>query len=204
MIINWYGQTCFRITVPRGRDGQVTILIDPFDKETGLRSPRAEADILLFTSPQKKNYSKDIFLVTGPGEYDIKDLYIQGIVSSQPEKTIYTIEAKGIKICHLGTLKQSELNNKEIELIGEVDILLLPVGGKEALDAKEAVKVMSQIEPKIIIPMYYKIPGLKNSLDTLDTFLKSLGIKKTETLPKLSIKRKDILAEEAKIIVLSP
>ena len=109
-----------------------------------------------------------------------------------------------MKICHLGSLDQGELASKELEAIGDVDILMVPIGGKEALDTKEAIKIMSQIEPKIVIPMYYKIPGLKIALDGLDKFLKSLGIKKIESLPKLSIKKKDLPEEEAKIITLKP
>lgn len=204
MNITWYGQTCFKIGVAKRKDGQVTILTDPFDKETGLRPPRVEADILLFSSESKKTVPGNGFLIAGPGEYDIKGLYIQGIPSSRPENTIFTIMAEQMGICHLGTLSQRELTPKELEAIGEVDILMIPIGGKEALDAKGAIKVMAQIEPKIIIPMYYKVPGLKMSLDGLDKFLKALGIKKLEPLPKLSIKKKDLPQEEVKIIALKP
>ncbi len=217
MNISWYGQTCFRIITQKGKDGQVNILIDPPQKESGLRSPKLEADILLFTNPdderiKESSWSKESFLITGPGEYEIKGVYIEGISSlrlvshglTAQNDTIYTIETEGIKICHLGKLAQGDLTSNQLEKIGEVDILMIPIGGAETIDAKAAVKIMAQIEPRITIPMYYRFPKLKIKLDTIDKFLKFLGIKKLEPLPKLSIKKKDILLEEAKIIVLAP
>jgi len=211
MTITWYGQTCFRINTLKSRNGSVNILIDPFEKEIGLRSPKTEADILLVTHDNKRTLSGNFFLINGPGEYDVKGVYIQGILGKSLKKeevsektTIYTIEAEKIKICHLGKLGQKELTPNQIERIGKVDILMIPIGGKETLEASGAVKVMSQIEPKIIIPMYYRIPKLKVKLEGLDKFLKSLRIKSLEPLSKLSIKEKDLSEEEAKVIILKP
>ncbi len=208
MNITWYGQNCFRINTLKSRNGSVNILIDPFEKEIGLRPPKTEADILLVTHDNKRTLSGNFFLINGPGEYDVKGVYIQGILGKKEEvfenTTIYTIEAEKMKICHLGKLGQKELFPNQIERIGKVDILMVPIGGKETLKADAAVKIMSQIEPKIIIPMYYKIPKLKVKLEGLDKFLKSLGIKSLEPLPKLSIKKKDISEEEVKVIVLKP
>ncbi len=228
MIITWYGQTCFRLNTLRSRNGSVNILIDPFEKEIGLRPPKTEADILLFSYSSKRILSGNFFLINGPGEYNVKGAYIQGIPSKKgevSEKTvIYTIEVEKMKICHLGKLEQKELTPDQIGRIGKVDILMVPIGGKETLEAGEAVKVMSQIEPKIIIPMYYQIPRLRVhpvksreagispkaklfnrvKLDELTKFLKLLGIKSIEPLSKLSIKKKDISGEEAKIIALKP
>jgi len=217
MTITWYGQTCFRINTQKSRNGSVNILIDPFEKEIGLRSPKTEADILLVTHDNERTLSGNFFLINGPGEYDVKGVYIQGILGKKKDSnppttpyiikkeasektTICTIEAEKIKICHLGRLGQKELFPSQIERIGKVDILMVPIGGKETLEAEEAIKIMSQIEPKITIPMYYQFP----KSDNLTKFLKSLGIKSLEPLPKLSIKKKDISEEEAKVIVLRP
>jgi len=109
-----------------------------------------------------------------------------------------------MRLCHLSDLGQKELFPSQLDKIGDIDILMIPVGGIYTIDAAEAVKVMAQIEPKIIIPMHYKIPKLKIKLDDIDKFLKNLGIKKPESLPKLSIRKKDISTEEAKIIILQP
>ena len=205
MIINWYGQTCFKITSAKSKDGQVVILIDPDIKESGLRGPKLEADIVLFTDGGKA-ISGSYFLVDGPGEYEIKEVYIKGVsVPSKetPQNIIYTFEVEEIKICHLGKLNKDELITQELEKIGDVDILMIPVGDKDSLDAKSAIKIMSQIEPKITIPMYYHIAGVKQKIEGVDKFLKALGIKNLAPLPKLSIKRKEIPEEEAKIVVLT-
>jgi len=235
MQIIWHGQSCFEISATPAKNSQIKIVIDPFSQETGLRVPRMEADILISTrSNYDHNSIKEVsgvssvssrqapFLISGPGEYEIKNIFIQGIASlgndvladkdkkikEQGERTIYIIEAEDLKLCHLGDLSQKELSEEQLEKIGEVDILMIPVGGLYTLSAKEALKMMTQIEPKITIPMYYSLPKLNppggGKLDGLDKFLKSLGVKSIEPLPKLTVKQKDFSTEEAKIVVLKP
>lgn len=217
MIITWYGQSCFQISSSRGKNNQVSIVVDPFDENIGLKLPKLQADVVLVTHdhPDHNNLkavSGQPFVIKGPGEYDIKGVFIQGISgyhdnvqgAQRGSITIYTIETEGIRICHLSDLGQKELSLSQLDKIGDVDILMIPVGGIYTIDAEEAVKIMSQIEPRIIMPMHYKIPKLKIKLDDIDKFLKNLGMKKPESLPKLSIRKKDISTEEAKIIILQP
>lgn len=214
MNIIWHGQSCFQIVSSQSKNGQATIIIDPFDESLGLKAPKIEADILLMTRKDyehngSKNIAGNPFIIDGPGEYETKEIFIQGIYVPPSEKekiinTIYTIEAEEIKICHLGFFSQKELTDEQVEKIGETDILMIPVGGNDVISPKEAIKIMSQIEPKITIPMYYQIPKLKAKLDGVDKFLKAMGVKKAESLPKLSIKKKNISSEEAKIIILNP
>ena len=215
MNINWYGQSCFQISSTRGKDNHVSIVIDPFDESTGLIVPKLQADIVLVTHEHSdhnniKAVSGEPFIIEGPGEYDIKGSFIQGISgyhdnaqgAQRGSITIYTIETEGMRICHLSDLGQKELSPSQLDKIGDIDILMIPIGGIYTIDAADAVKIMAQIEPRVIIPMHYKIPKLKIKLDDIDKFLKNLGIKKPESLPKLSIKKKDISTEEAKIIIL--
>lgn len=204
MIINWYGQNCFKIIASKNKNGNVTILLDPFEKEIGLKPPKNDADILIANrSGIKKEDLGSAFLIDGPGEYDIKDVYVYGFKALDPEAgSFYTIETEDIRICHLGFLGPKGLSAEQIEEIGDVDILMIPVGDGGTLDAKTAIKIMSDIEPKITIPMNYKVPGIKTKLDDLNVFLKALGIKSLPSIPKLSIKKKDLPADEAKIIVL--
>ena len=217
MIITWYGQSFFEIIIKPQKNSQIRVVIDPFSEEIGLRVPKLEADILLIThSHSDHNNFKIIkgepFLISNPGEYEIKDVFIQGIFSYHDAKegkergfnTIYTIEGEEIKICHLGDFGQKELTSEQLEKIGEVDILMIPIGGVYTISATEAIDVMSQIEPKIIIPMHYSLPKLKIKLDGLDKFLRALGIKDIQPLSKLNIKKKDIGQDEAKIVVLEP
>ncbi len=223
MQIIWQGQSCFQIITAHNKNEQVFITIDPFSEEIGLRVPKLEADILLIShnhpdhndikAVQARNGRQNLFLISGPGEYEIKEVYIQGIPAFHDEKngkergenTIYTIEAEDLKLCHLGDLGQKELTGEQLDKIGDVDVLMVPVGGGGyTISAKEALKIMSQIEPKITIPMHYQIPKLKLKLDGADKFLKALGVRKIEPQNKLTIKKKDISSEEAKIIVLKP
>ena len=188
MQIIWKGQSCFQIVTQKIKNNQTNIVIDPFSPEIGLRPPSQEADIVLVTHGHSdhnnvKLISGTPFLIEGPGEYEIKDIYIQGIASwhddSQGKErganTIYVIEAEDLRVCHLGDLGQKELNEEQLEKIGEIDVLMVPVGGIFTISAKEALKIMTQIEPKITVPMHYQIPKLKIKLDGVDKFLKSLG-----------------------------
>jgi len=231
MQIIWHGQSCFQILASQGKNnqarlsftsrnlgGQTGIVVDPFDETIGLKPPKLEADILLIThNHHDHNNAKAVsgspFLIKGPGEYEVKGIYVQGVPAfhdnSQGKErgtdTIYTIETEDLKLCHLGDLGQNELTAEQLEKIGDVDILMIPVGGFSTISAKEALKIMAQIEPKITIPMHYFVPKLKQTkFDGVDKFLKVLGIKKIEALNKLTIKKKDISSEEARIIILKP
>lgn len=224
MNIIWKGQACFQINSSQGKNHEISIVIDPFDESTGLRIPKLEADVVLISHQHHDHNNfkavalpsgsaeKTPFLIDGPGEYEVKGIFVQGIPSFHDDSegkerganTIYIIEAEDLRICHLGDLGQKELTPEQIEKIGEVDILMMPVGGVYTISAKEAVRVMSQIEPNITIPMHYAIPKLKVKLEGVDKFLKTMGLKSIVPIAKLSIKKKDITPEEAKIILLEP
>lgn len=233
MNIIWHGQSYFEIVATPAKNNQIKIAIDPFSEEIGLKMPKLEAGIVLLTHDRHsynsiKAISGNPFLISGPGEYEIKNIFIQGIPSSvteisshllprpasrhsatgnkkeESENTIYTIEAEDLKLCHLGDLDQKELTEEQVEKIGDIDVLMVPVGGISTISAKEALRIMAQVEPKVTIPMHYALPKLKVKLDGLDKFLKPLGIKSIISESKLSLKKKDISSEEAKIVVLKP
>lgn len=217
MHIIWHGQSCFEIIASRQKGEQVKIALDPFSEEIGLDLPKLEPDILLITHDHHdhnniKGVGGSPFLISGPGEYERKEIFIQGINSYHDEKegkergqnTVYTIEVEEMRLCHLGDFCQKELTSEQLEKIGEVDILMVPIGGTFTLDAKGASKVISQIEPRIVIPMHYYLPKLKIKIDGLEPFLKEMGRKTVTPEPKLLIKKKDLTTEETKIVVLQP
>lgn len=224
MQIIWHGQSCFEIIITKGKGEYVTVLIDPLDDaKTGIKTPKTDAQIILNTNhsytaaaEDAKKIAPAAFVVDGPGEYEIKGVYVRGIDSNfgktkeelaqAPEvgSTIYTIEAEEMKLCHLGNLGEAELTPGQVEKIGNIDILMFPVGDGAKIGAKEALKIMSQIEPSIAIPMNYEIPKLKLDAGDLQSFLKTAGLAAVEPLPKLTIKKKEIGPEEAKIVVLNP
>ncbi len=206
MNIAWHGQNCFRISCQPEKGTQVNILLSPFGKETGLKAPRLDAEIIISQdSLAQSEIGEKSFIIRGPGEYDIKGVYIHGIPFKQKSAPgiLYVIEAENIKICHLGEFNQPQLASEQLELVGETDILMVPVGGEETMNPQDALKVMSQIEPKITLPMGYHTPGLKVKREGVDKFLKALGVKALEPIAKLQIKKKDIGEDEAKVILLS-
>ncbi len=217
MQIVWKGQSCFQITTSQNKNGQKSIVIDPFNETLGLRIPKLEADILLITHnhPDHNNVKAVLgnpFLIEGPGEYEIQGIFIQGIPSfhdnnkgkDRGRNTCYTIETEDMKVCHLGDLGQRELTEEQIGDIGEIDILMIPVGGVYTIDGAEASKIISQIEPKIVIPMHYDLPKIKSKIEGVEKFLKVMGKKGVDTQDKFSIKMKDLPQEETEIVVLNP
>lgn len=210
MTITWFGQSCFRIEAK-----ETSILIDPFSKDIGLRPPKIKDNIVLVSHQHyDHNNTEDIgpetFLVTTPGEYEKQGVAIQGVPAFHDKvegkergpNIIFTIKAEGMTVCHLGDLGQEKLTDRQVEEIGEADVLMIPVGGTYTINAKEAVAVISQIEPKIIIPMHYKIPGLNIELDGPEKFVKELGLEPEKT-DKFKVSPKTLPMEEMKLIMFN-
>ena len=213
MNITWYGQSCFKI-----QNKDVALITDPFDKSVGLRSPHGSADVVTISHDHfdHNNYGVvkgDPFIIDSAGEFEVKKIIIKGIDSYHDDKEgkergcniIYTIEVDDIRICHLGDLGQTALINGQLEKIGQVDILFIPVGGVFTIDWKSASAIISQIEPRVIIPMHYKIPGVKGSLlklDSADNFCKDRGVSSKDAVDRFSVKKKDLPQEESKVVVM--
>ena len=217
MVISWKGHACFHITAQRNKQDQVKIFIDPFDPSIGLRLPSLEADVALVThNHSDHNNTKGVkgepFVISSPGEYEIKDVFVQGIPSfhdnSQGKErgvnTIYTIEVEGIRVCHLGDFGEAELSLEQVEKIGDIDVLCIPVGGVYTIGAKAAAKIVGQIEPRTVIPMHYSLPNLKFKLEKVDEFLRTMGAGKVEPQNKLTLKAKDLAGDGTKVVVLIP
>jgi len=162
------------------------------------------------------NAIKDVkgtpFLIQGPGEYEVKEVFIQGIPSFHDDKegkerglnTIYMIEAEDLRFCHLGDLGQKQLTDEQLEKIDRVDVLMIPVGGEYTIDSSAAQKIISQIEPKIVIPMHYALPKLKMKLDEVAKFLKSMGKNSVTPQDKLIVKMSTLPKDGMEIVVLNP
>lgn len=212
MYITWLGHSCFKIQDKIGSDG-VTITTDPFDKKLGLKPPAFESDIVTISHDHYDHNNHQAlrgnpFIIKTAGEYDVKGVVIEGAESYHDERhgkergvnIIYRIEIDGISVSHLGDLGHA-LDDKQLGVLAGTDILLIPVGGKYTIDAKKAVEVVSQIEPRIVIPMHYKLSGLKVDIDGVDKFIKEMGIKPTEE-EKLKISKKELPQEDMELVVL--
>ena len=216
--IIWAGQSCFQISVSNSRDHSADIVIDPFSEEIGLKLPNFSADILL-VSHQHKDHNNirgvkgTPFLIDGPGEYEVKGVFVQGIPAFHDDKegkerglnTIYTIEAEDMRFCHLGDLGQKQLTDEQLEKIDSVDVLMIPVGGEYTIDSSIAQRIISQIEPKIVIPMHYALPKSKSKLDDVSKFLKTMGKNLIIPVDKLTVKASTMPKEGAmEIVILQP
>lgn len=213
MILTYLGHSCFKIQDKTGPDG-ITVVTDPYDKKIGFKAPNFEADIVTISHDHYDHNNAgslrgEPYVIDSAGEYDVKGIAVQGVESYHDEKegkergvnVIYRIEIDDIYISHLGDLGHV-LDNKQLEVLVGTDILLIPVGGKYTIDAKKAVEVVAQVEPRIVIPMHYDMPGLKvEGLDKVDKFIKEIGIKPTEE-DKLRISKKDLPAEDMELVVL--
>ena len=214
MVITWYGLSCFKIS-----SGDLTLVTDPFSKAVGLVPPRMQTDLVVISNIQNSAYNnqdslrgEETFVVDGPGEFDIKGLYIHGISASGEAKgklngfdytTIYAIDFEGIALGFLGSLKQKDLTERQLDDLGEVDILFVPVGGEVVCDAEEAVRIVNQIEPRVVIPMHYAQKGLKLPLDKIDLFLKEIGAKSSPQ-DRLTIKKSELSTLESHVVLLEP
>ncbi|MDO8570544.1 MAG: MBL fold metallo-hydrolase [Candidatus Daviesbacteria bacterium] len=226
MDIYWYGQSCFKI---KGKTS--TVVIDPYDPEfTGFKSPKdLEAELVLVTHEHKDHNFTEIvkgepLIISGAGEYEKAGVSVVGIKTYHDNKsgaerganTIYHLIVDGVNIVHLGDLGHN-LTEEQSSLIDQTDILMIPVGGTYTIDAEDASKVVSELEPKIVIPMHYnasfqarsdviasdyKLTEGKAELLGVEPFLKEMGAENLEPAPKLLI-TKDKLPEETTVVLLS-
>lgn len=211
LTITWYGQSCFKIDAR-----EATLAIDPFSKELGLVPPRFQADGVLVTHGHPNHANAGAIageprIIAGPGEYELKGIAIRGIPtfhdSSRGKErglnTAFRIEAEGIAIAHLGDFGESSMGEETIDALGGIDILLIPVGGTHTIDAETAAKIAHRIEPAIVIPMHYRLPGLKEKLAPVEEFLKAYGAAKPEELEKLTVKKKDLAEGAGRVVVFA-
>lgn len=209
MHIYWYGLSSFKILTK-----DVTIFTDPFGKAAGPTPPRGAGNIVIVSNPESElanntsSISGEPFIVNGPGEYDVAGVVVRGIPAGTVKEgvvnyqAIYTIGAEGMVVGFLGSVA-GKLTDAQLEDLNDVDILLVPVGGSTVMDAEDAVKALNQLEPNVVIPMYFKTPGITLKLDSSDKFLKEAGAK-AEEMDKLLIKASELTEEKTRLVVLKP
>ncbi len=217
MDITYLGHSSFKL---RGKGASV--VIDPFDSGmVGLPFPKVSADIVLVSHDHKDHNALDRvtgtqtrpepFTIVSPGEYEVQGVSVFGITSYHDNKegetrgknTIFVIHIDDLVIAHLGDLGH-KLSQKQIEDIGNVDVVLVPVGGKVTLNSAEAAEVVEQLEPVIVVPMHYKQAGMKetfNDLAGVDSFLKEMGAENARREKKLTLV-KSALPEDREIVVM--
>tara|TARA_B100001964_G_C14077339_1_gene528618 strand:- start:1 stop:606 length:606 start_codon:yes stop_codon:yes gene_type:complete len=198
MVISWQGFNNFKL-----KNTKTSIILNPYSLDGKKKLTKSKTDIILFSNPQKIKESKidkEAFIIFSPGEYEVSDVFIYG--KEIDNNIIYYLLFDGLKITFLGEFGHKELNNEDLELIEGSDILILPVGGGELTNSKEAVKIISQVEPRIVIPSCYQDGTFNLKTDDLSVFIKEFGIK-AEQVDKLKIFKKDLPQNELKLITLS-
>jgi len=209
----WRGHACFEL---RGRS--VVIVIDPF-RGIGLPEPVAKADIVLCShshadhnnaDPVKKRSGHVLEGFTGSRK--IGDVSVVGIASFHDDvegdrrgkNSIYVFSLDDVRFCHLGDLGH-DLSSNDVDDIGKIEVLFVPVGGFFTIGSSLATSVSEKLNPKITIPMHYRMPGMSprfNALSTVDDFIKGkANVKKVEG-PLLTV-TKDEMPKETTIVVLS-
>jgi L-ascorbate metabolism protein UlaG (beta-lactamase superfamily) len=212
MTIQWFGQSFFKIET----QGKV-IAIDPFSKDSkaGIQKvPHFRADLLLITHEHQDHNNIDAIegeplIFRGPGEYEAKDIFIEGIASfhdrssgkDRGSNTIFVIESENLRLAHFGDFGETHLSDEQEEKLGQVDILLIPVGGTFTIDAKTAAEIANHLGPKAVIPMHFKVPGLDLPLDGPGKFLKELASHPAAE-EKISLKARDLTEDKTKVLLL--
>jgi L-ascorbate metabolism protein UlaG (beta-lactamase superfamily) len=210
MEVTWYGHSCFRLT----ERGLSTVVTDPFDHSTTGYGPlKLRGDIVTvshdasghnFVSAVKGN----TYTLTGPGEYEIGGVFITGVQTNgrgkagtnESRNTLYVFDFNGVTVAHLGDIKRVP-SQTEVEALGNVDVLLVPVGGGGGLNAAKAAEVVSLLEPGIVIPMHFGTPVGLIDLAPLNKFLKEMGLGDVEPINSLKASRTTV-PDETRVIVL--
>lgn len=217
MEINWYGHSCFRLT----ERNYATVVTDPYDsKSIGYDPLKLRSDIVTVSHDAPGHNNTDAVkgsshVIDGAGEFEIGGVFITGVQTdgsgsgkkkskkendASGRNTIYVFDYDGITVAHLGDLKEVPTQS-EIELLGTINVALVPVGGGGGLNAAKAAEVISLIEPNLVVPMHYATPVAKVSLDSLNKFIKEMGLSKPETQPSIKVTRSG-LPNETHVVVL--
>jgi len=203
MHISWLGSTALKIqTKPSTTANDVVVVIDPYKPKTGSFPRSLTPNIALFTRGKEEmvTLSGDPYILDHPGEVETDGVLITAIQGHDAEHIIYRLDTEEISIAHIG-LTNKQLTDEQIDGIGGVDILCLPVGGENSYDADQAVKVVNAVEPRVVIPLNFKSENDPKALSVTD-FLKSIGHAAVTPEKKVILKKKDLPQEETSIIVL--
>lgn len=212
MQIFWHGFNCVRIEATHGNT-ESTLVTDPFESDLGLRFPRTlKPDVVVLSHQNNKKFPTDVFenrpfVIDNPGEYEVNGMFvfgtpIKGEGQKHPYQMMYRFEMEGITVGFLGGMHRT-LEESEVAKLDNIDILLLPVGGGGQMDAKQAIDTIQLVEPRIVVPLYHQIEGVKLDLGTADTFCKQIGVCERQDVNKLKISKKDLPVETLVVSVLA-
>ncbi len=207
MEITWLGHSCFRLRVD-----ELAIITDPFPDSIGLQL-RETAAIAVTVSNQHPHHSywkgvgENPKVLEGPGEYELQEVYIRGVMTPSVEgdlpdhrNTAYLVEMDNVSLCHLGDLR-TPLTTRQVEQLTPIDVLFIPVGEGCTLGLSQVVGVVQALSPKVVIPMHYALPDLQVQMGSLEPFLREMGLRDLQPLPRLNVTSSS-LPQETQVVVL--
>src|ERR1700737_447587 len=214
MEITYFGLNSVRL---RGREA--TVLIDPYEPKLGLAPVRLNVQIVILTHEDPTHFSmqglgSDYNSISGAGELEIKGIAMHGIQTFHDAKHgaergknfVYVIDVDDLRVCHLGHLGHA-LDEGQLDAIGsKIDVLCVPVGGGSHINSAQATEIVNQIEPKLVVPISYKLPGLTllaQNLEGVEKFAKEMGATDLTPQPKLQISVSPS-GEDTKLVILEP
>ena len=209
MQISWHGGFTIKIAAK-----EATIVINPYEPNQSGTAFRAKADIVALTHPDNKEMSnvKGItdasVIINTPGEYSLRGTTLDALGwhdQDGSEQLLLRWEIEGMNCVYLGALNRA-VTDKELSRLSQVntDILILPVGGGSALNTKEALKTVSEFEPRMVIPINYKVPKWKEKLEAVDQFKKELGVKDTKPEKKVIVRANKLPQDDMQTVILEP
>lgn len=201
MELHWIGHSCFRL---RGRDA--TVITDPCAPSSGYSMGRTTADLITVSNSHPHHnaageVSGEPMVLDGPGEYEVHGVFVTGVRTSPSKSTsehlrniAYIIKVDDITVCHLGDLA-APLTTEQTELMKDIDVLLVPVGGHCTIGPAEAVEVISRVEPKLVVPMHYATADTTVELEGVERFLREMGLAETAPQARLNVTRSSLPGE---------
>jgi len=211
MKIIWHGHSCFEVS------DKVAVVIDPHDgKSLGIKTPSVRADILLISHDHfDHNCSRivkgDFVTMREPGKKELKGVKVLGLPAYHDDAegtkrgkvTLFRFDIGGIRFCHCGDLGQ-DLSDQQVQALGKVDVLFVPVGGVFTLDGAGAQRLVDRLQPKVVVPMHFRIGGLSLSIQTVDGFLAGIPENSVRRVGNEVELEKEDLPEDTEYWVFSP
>jgi L-ascorbate metabolism protein UlaG (beta-lactamase superfamily) len=205
--LSWVGHSCFRL---RGR--QATVITDPCARESGYSMGRVAAQVVTVSNPHPNHSAVDQIdgdptIFDGPGEYEAHGVFVTGVRTTPPHggqdqvrNTAYIVDIDDVRVCHLGDLNNAPTSD-QIELMKDVGVLLVPVGGHCTIGAAEAVEVISQIEPKLVVPMHYATDTSRVELEDVQRFLREMGVSQLAAEARVNVTHGSLPAEPTVVLL---
>ena len=202
------GHACFRL-----RSDDVVVLTDPFPLSLGLRPDTRPATVVTVSNNHLNHSNSEEVageprVFAAPGEYEYRGISVRGVMTPQLPETpreqrsvAYAMEIDRVNICHLGDIS-APLTPGQIDELSPVDVLLVPTGGGCTLEIDQVLQALQDLDPKIVIPMHYNIPGVGGSLQDVGVFLRRMGLSEVQSQPRLVVTASN-LPEDMRVVVLA-